>query len=258
MKGIRGKELKTQIQFVRECVSSLKDQSILKNQNVFREAVKQQGVEGYGTIEADFLFCFISHLKPKKIIQIGCGVSTSVMLRAGIMANYNPKIVCIEPYPSAYLKSLHKTNKIVLIPQFAQEIANEQLADLEAGDLLFIDSTHTVKVGSEVNKIILEVLPQLKKGVFVHFHDIYFPYDYQRNIFKTTFFWNESTLLHAFLINNSRFAIKVSQSMLHYSCKLFLNEMFPNYIAQKDNHGIPLSTEGHFPCSIFLEVIENE
>jgi len=97
------------------------------------------------------------------------------------------------------------------------------------GDLLFIDSTHTVKVGSEVNILILEVLPQLSPGCYAHFHDIYFPYDYPCALFKIPFFWNESVLLQAFLTGNARYSIAASLSMLHHAKPQALQMLLPNY-----------------------------
>ncbi len=257
MEGVSGTDIQQQVNFVKQCVDSLEDKSVLENQNIFDDAIKQQKEFGYGVVEADFLYSFINHFKPKKVIQIGCGVSTSVMLRASEAADHPINITCIEPYPSDYLKQLHSEGKIQLISELAQNVAIDELIHLEDGDLLFVDSTHTVKVGSEVNRIILEVLPHLQKGVFVHFHDIYFPYDYQRNINETIFFWNESTLLHAFLINNSKFTIKASESMSHYEAKDFLRDTFPNYNPQSEEDGIPInrSKEYHFPSATFLQVV---
>lgn len=199
-------------------------------------------------------FCYIYKMKPKKVIQIGCGLSTSVILQASLEADYNPEIVCIEPYPNKFIKKIAREGKITLLAEKAQDVSVEVLTDLGEQGLLFIDSTHTVKPGSEVNRIILEVLPRLKKGNYVHFHDIYFPYDYGRNILTDClFFWNESPLLHAFLINNSNYTIKASLSMLHYGKKNELKKYLINYSPQPDADGLPAG-KGHYPSSIYLQV----
>src|SRR5207249_4543131 len=112
-------------------------------------------------------------------------------------ARYDPNLVCIDPYPTQYLKSAATEGRISLIAKKAQEVDLSTFTDLQHGDLLFVDSTHTVKPGSEVNHIILEVLPRLRTGCYVHFHDIYFPYDYQTSLLNTVFFSGESALLHA-------------------------------------------------------------
>ena len=103
------------------------------------------------------------------------------------------------------------------------------LTGLKPGDLLFVDSTHAVKPGGDVNYLILEVLPRLQAGVWVHFHDISFPYDYEPSLFKTLFFWAESTLLQAFLACNPRYAIVLSLSMLHHARQTELKEILPSY-----------------------------
>ncbi len=127
------------------------------------------------------------------------------------------------------------------------------LVDLDDNDMLFIDSTHTVKPGSEVNKIILEVLPRLREGVWIHFHDILFPYDYRRSFMTSDLFcWLESTLLHAFLINNDRFEVQLAQSMLHYGAQDELKACFPSYDPRASEFGLELAEGTHFPASTYL------
>lgn len=257
MVGVNGADIKSQLEFVGECIDSISNKSILSGANIHNTAIEEQKEYGYGIIESDFLYAFVIAQKPKKIVQIGCGVSTSIILRACKAIDHKPQIVCVEPYPSNYLKDLDQKGIIKLVSEKAQVFDPEKVTNLDSGDLFFVDSTHTVKPGSEVNRIILEFLPRLNKGVFVHFHDIFFPFDYQRNLMETVFFWSESTLLHAYLINNSSCTIRVSQSMLHYKAKSELKKLFPNYTPQEDDHGLPnkLSKELHFPSSTYLQII---
>lgn len=129
---------------------------------------------------------------------------------------------------------------------------------LGEGDLLFIDSTHTVKPGSEVNLIILEVLSRLAKGVYVHFHDIYFPYDYKRALMSDgLFFSNESVLLHAFLIGNAHYVIRTSLSMLHYAVPSEFEKLLSGYKPQENDFGLRSGNiEGrHFPSSLYIQKI---
>src|SRR4029077_20411870 len=138
-----------------------------------------------------------------------------------------------------------------------QQLSLAELSDLRPGDVLFIDSTHTVSPGSDVNYLILEVLPRLAKGVFVHFHDVSIPYDYTPNLLTSDmFFWTESVLLHAFLIGNPRFYIRLGGGMVRSAARERAEEILPTY-------GSPLSTErglavgnegGAFPSSMWLEV----
>ncbi|QDQ42899.1 class I SAM-dependent methyltransferase [Methylacidiphilum kamchatkense] len=225
-------------------------------------AVKNKFGPGYGYIEAQALHAMIRFLQPKRIIEVGSGVSTYCMLKAACK-NYDnngikTEIIAIEPNPSSMLKSM---SEIQLIPRKVQEIDLKLFETLEKNDLLFIDSSHAVRAGGDVNFLILEVLPRLKSGVYVHFHDIYFPYDYPRDILTTFFPATESSLLHAFLIFNYKFEIFFCLSLLHYMCPNELAKVFPEYQPQGGNNGLndenltPFGTPiGHFPSSIYLFV----
>lgn len=138
----------------------------------------------------------------------------------------------------------------------AQTVDRGRLCDVGDNGLLFVDSTHAVKPGSEVNRIILDVLPRLNRGAYVHFHDIYFPYDYQRNLMREQLFWSESTLLHAFLIGNARYTIRCALSMLHYGASAKLQELLPNYRPQSGHDGLMGDDpDGHFPDACYLQVM---
>jgi len=254
MYGINGIEITKQLAFASRCCTRKYLQDRMKNQNIYFNACSINKAEGFGPIEADFLFCFIFTKKPKRIIQIGCGVSTAVILEASSLANYKPRIICIEPYPNKFLKNAVMQHKITLLAKKVQKVPLKIIANLEEGDLLFIDSTHMVKPGSEVALIITEILPRLQRGVYIHFHDITFPYDYPRHLLnKDLFFPNESIMLHAFLINNPNFTIKTSLSMLHYTRQPEMKKMLPNYKPGSDEFGLE-KTQGHYPSSIFLQV----
>ena len=251
--GVSGADILDQFKFVEEiCENNITD----RKKSIYKQACEKSKEIGYGPIESDFLHCFIHNKRPKKIIQVGCGVSTAVMLDAAERSGYSPEIVCIEPHPSDFLLSSAESKKIVLIQEKAQMVAIEVLTDLKGDGFLFIDSTHTVKAGSEVNKLVLEVLPRLNKDNYVHFHDIYFPYDYPRKILTTElFFSNETALLHSFLANNFKYELKAALSMLHYADPQRLKKVLLNYIPSVNQEGIEAS-EGHFPSSLYLEVVK--
>ena len=254
--GINGIDLDKQLQWMRTCCSE-KNQEILISKDIHLLSC-QENEYGFGKIEADFLYCFISSFQPKKIIQIGCGVSTKTILMAANDSKYKVNITCIDPYPTLYLLEKSRHSEINLISKEAQEVSLDILTNIGENDLFFVDSTHTIKPGSEVNRIILEVLPRLKKGTFVHFHDIYFPYDYHPEILtKQIYFWNESILLQAYLTNNPKYEIKASMSMLHYYKQEKLKELLPNYEPHESNeYGLFVNTpDKHFPASIYLQVI---
>jgi hypothetical protein len=257
MYGIAGSDLEGQLAFAAECCGAGRGTQAYESR-IHAVACEQNQAEGFGRVEANFLFCFIIHIRPRKIIQAGSGVSTSVILQAAAVAGYEPEIVCIDPYPTGYLERLSQQGKIRLIAKRAQDVALEDLTALAVNDLFFVDSTHTVKPGSEVNRIILEVMPRLPSGCFVHFHDINFPYDYQSDLMKTLFFWGETSLLHAFLTDNKRYRIAVATSMLHYGKPRELGALLPDYRPALMDHGLRVSPEHpfdkHIPTSVYLEV----
>lgn len=101
--------------------------------------------------------------------------------------------------------------------------------ELERDDILFIDSSHTVKPGGDVNFLIMEVLPRLRPGVIVHFDDIYLPFDYGPSILKNYYQWSETSLLRAFLIHNEKVEIILSLRMLYYERLQALLNIFPDF-----------------------------
>ncbi|HVA49260.1 MAG TPA: class I SAM-dependent methyltransferase [Pirellulales bacterium] len=207
-------------------------------------------------IEADFLFCFVAFHRPARIVQIGCGVSTAVCLLAAQDAGYRPEIICIEPYPNRFLREAARNGEIRLVESKVQEAHVEIPGELSAGDLFFVDSTHTLGPAGEVTRIILELLPLLPTGTWVHFHDVVFPYDYPRRLLSSElFFGHESALLLAFLTYNRRFAIAASLSMLHYACAEELQRILPNYRPAGNEQGLE-TAPGHFPSSTYLKVLE--
>lgn len=256
MIGVAGADIESQMSFLQACCPPPLQQHV-RQAEIHAQASAENGAVGFGHTEAEVLYCVIARKRPRKIVQIGCGFSTSVILRAARETGYTPHIICIDPFPNAYLSKLAKQNLIELISIPAQEVDLEVMTTLDAGDFLFVDSTHTVQPGSEVNRIVLEVLPRLRSGTLVHFHDIFFPYDYQSSLMTTLFFATESSLLHAFLIDNRKYAIAVSLSMLHHACPERLQQLFPNHKPALMDRGLdtPNQDSFHFPSSTYLSVL---
>lgn len=150
-------------------------------------------------------YCMIRHYQPKKVVEVGAGFSTLVASQAAL-CNPDTQVIAIEPYPRDFVKN--QVNGIQHINQSAQNMDISYFEQLEANDILFIDSSHVVKTGSDVVYLVLEVLPRLAEGVIVHFHDIFLPFEYPKDwLFKRRLFWNEQYLVQAFLMNNSRVKI---------------------------------------------------
>ncbi len=255
MIGIAGVDIDAQMTFVAQTVSPalVKELPAL---DVHHKACVRNGESGYGRVEADFLYAFVSQYRPAKIMQIGCGVSTAICLAAAKAAHYQPEIICIEPYPSDFLKQAEASGEIRLIEKPVELLEYTILNELEAGDFFFVDSTHTLGPGGEVSRIILEMLPRLAKDVYVHFHDIVFPYDYQGDILDSAlFFWHETSLLHAFLTGNTNIKVLASLSMLHHAKQTELQNYLPNYQPRISSLGVTVR-EGDFPSSIYLQVLK--
>jgi hypothetical protein len=187
------------------------------------QAKKVQGLRyffenpAYTWADALFLHCLIRHVRPKRIVEVGSGYSSCVTLDTNELFFEN-RIACsfIEPYPEL-LRSLLKPGDeahVEIIPTDAQRVPLETFQRLEANDILFIDSTHVSKIGSDVNYLLFEVLPRLAPGVYVHFHDICYPFEYQREWVYEGRAWSEAYLLRAFLSFNDSFEIVLFNTFL--------------------------------------------
>jgi hypothetical protein len=229
----------------------------LKGFQVHESAVKMNGSdEGYGEVEADFLYCFIRATKPARIVQVGCGVSTAVCLLAAKDEGYTPEITCIEPYPTDFLKRESEAGRLNLVSKKLEDVGPACVSSLGPGDLFFVDSSHTLGPAGEVNLIVLEILPRVAAGVYVHFHDIYFPYDYDpATLTSALFFQHETALLYSFLVLNERFEIAGSLAMLHHQRLDKLRQFFPDMNPAEFDGGL-WTCDGQFPSSIFLRCLD--
>lgn len=253
MFGVQGADTATQFEFV-ECCCPAEVVERLAHTDVHEMACTRNGEAGFGSPDAQFLYGFIRTIQPRRIVQVGCGVSTALILIAAEEAGYRPELVCIEPYPTRFLERSADQGEIELVRARAQDVPLDLLTGLGDEGFLFVDSTHTVQPGSEVNRMILEVLPRLKPGDWIHFHDIYFPYDYQRGLLDDElFFSNESVLLHAMLIHNPTLTIRAALSMLHYSDPDRLRRSLPRYAPAPNDDGLRAGA-GHFAASAYLQV----
>jgi predicted O-methyltransferase YrrM len=226
---------------------------------VYRKAVEEGWGLGYGPIESEVLHCFIRSKRPGRVVEIGSGVSTACLVHASKLnaaeGARSTEITCIEPYPGRGLASLG--GEVTQIRELCQAVPAEVFERLRAGDLLFIDSTHSVKVGSEVMRIYLEIIPRLPPGVFLHIHDVYLPYLYPRNALRSPFGWQETALLLALLTNNSHIKVLSCLSALHYDRRDGLTGLFKDYAPQQNEEGLSKHDPviGHFPSSMWIETI---
>jgi hypothetical protein len=192
----------------------------------------------YSYSDAIFLYCMLRYLAPQKIIEVGSGFSSCVTLDTNELFLKN-KMECtfIEPYP-ILLKSLIKENdnsNIKIFESRLQDISLNTFMELKENDILFIDSTHVSKFNSDVNYVIHKILPVLSKGVHIHFHDIFYPFEYPKAWLMEGRAWNEQYILRAFLEYNLNFKIVLFNTYLETIFDEKLKDRFP--LIYKDTGG---------------------
>jgi predicted O-methyltransferase YrrM len=173
-------------------------------------------------------------LKPKRIIEIGSGFSSALILDTNEhYLDNSTRLTFIDPYPGR-LKALLRDSDMAttdIVARPVQEIPVELFGELGAGDFLFVDSSHVSKVGSDVNRILFDVVPVLQPGVVLHFHDIFWPFEYPQDWIFGGKFWNEAYLLRAFLQYNTRFEVLLFNSFLAHAHQSFLQEQMPEFLS---------------------------
>jgi hypothetical protein len=179
--------------------------------------------------DAFTLSAMIRHFKPNRIVEIGCGFSSCVILDTCEAVKSSAQITLIEPYPDVLLKYTRKADhaRFELKAEFVQNIPPVFFAGLGENDILFVDTSHVSKVGSDVNFIFFQILPMLKRGVVVHFHDIFYPFEYPEEWFFKGMIWNEDYLLRAFLMFNHDFEILIFNDYLNRSSPEQMKTNFP-------------------------------
>lgn len=185
--------------------------------------------------DAITLYSMIRHSAPSRVIEIGCGRSSLVTLETNRRFFHDTiKCTLIEPNPSIEVrKAIHDYRNVTLVENQVQDVTLDTFTQLEPADILFIDSSHVSKVGSDVNHIFFEILPRLRTGVRIHFHDIFYPFDYPEEwIFREGRAWNEAYLLRAFLQFNPSYTIvlwmnyliRFHREFFQVHAPLFLND----------------------------------
>ncbi len=190
----------------------------------------------YMAVDAHVYYALIRELKPARIIEIGSGMSA--LLAADATAEngreHHPcKITSIEPNPAGYLRAIPGLD---LVQAKVQDVDLALFNELKANDMLFIDSTHVLREGNDVQFEYLELLPRLGDGVLVHVHDISLPKRYPRYYYEEGWYWNEQYLLQAFLAFNDRFEViwPGNHVMLNHAEKMLA--VFPEIDAMRKNY----------------------
>ncbi|MGA7385750.1 MAG: class I SAM-dependent methyltransferase [Methylocella sp.] len=165
----------------------------------------------YGIGDAIIHTCMLRHLRPARLVEVGFGSSSAVALDTfDRFFVERPRCSFIEPYPAG-LQSLwtpRDKGSVEIVTSCVQDVPLEYFDDLQGNDLLFIDSTHVVKTGSDVQYELFEILPRLRSGVVVHFHDVVFPFEYPAEwVLGRNYSWNEIYTLRAYLTGNQDWEI---------------------------------------------------
>ena len=184
----------------------------------------------YSYSDAVFTFCLMLEFKPRRIVEIGSGFSSALMLdTADRFLQSEVEFTFIEPYPDRLLPLLRASDqqRHTLIQKPVEELQPDVLHSLGRGDILFIDSTHVSKVGSDVNVLMFDWLPVLKPGVLVHVHDILYPFEYPREWVAAGRAWNEAYLWRAFLQYNAAFQILACNTYLEFLFEEFFRQHMP-------------------------------
>jgi predicted O-methyltransferase YrrM len=172
----------------------------------------------YGRGDAAILSAVIRELRPRRIIEVGSGFSSACALDTVDDLNVETSFTFIEPYPEARLHGLLRTNDhshVTIHAKGVQDIDLSVFDELESGDLLFLDTTHVSKTGSDVNHELFQILPRLRSGVIIHFHDVFWGWEYPVEWVQENRSWNELYLLRAFLMHNDAYSILMFNDMMY-------------------------------------------
>jgi len=202
---------------------------------------------GFTIVDAQVTYWMVRHLKPKRYLEVGSGLSTFYAWQA---AQRNAKegkpcdLACIDPYASDKVKTIPG---LEIIQKPVQSLDPAFFDRLEEGDVFFIDSTHVVKLDGDVPDVYLEAVPRLAPGVWIHSHDVHFPYNvphpaeaYVLNA-KWPMVWTEAMLLQAFLSHNPNYRLELAAPMLRHFDEPFLKETLPGYRST-----VPADYDTHF------------
>lgn len=185
----------------------------------------------YRHSDAIFLYALLRHLKPQRYIEVGSGFTSALALDTNERF-FNNSISCsfIEPYPERLYELLKpgERDRLEIHITPLQEIPLEFFSRLQPNDILLIDSTHVVKTGGDVNYLFFQILPILSPGVYIHFHDIWYPFEYPEKWIYDGWGWNETYFLRAFLQYNTVFKIVLFNTFLEHFHAAWFEQFMPH------------------------------
>lgn len=205
---IPGVELqyKRQMQFLEECRQYYSRLPFKETGDKDHRYYFENGMYSYA--DGIFYYFMLRSLHPRRVIEIGSGFSSALLMDVNETFFSSEIQMCfIEPYTKRLKTLLRKSDKVRILEKKLQDVDLKIFESLKSGDILFIDSTHVVKTGSDVNYIFSRILPVLQEGVYIHFHDVFYPFEYPKEWIMTGRAWNEDYMLRSFLQYNHSFEI---------------------------------------------------
>jgi predicted O-methyltransferase YrrM len=187
----------------------------------------------FESVDAEVLYAMVRRLKPRRVLEVGSGFSSRIIGQAlernAAEDGGSPEHVVCDPFPDAGVRDGRRAF-VRLIARPVEELAQGEFEALGDRDVLFIDSSHVLRIGNDVHYLFLEALPRLAPGVHVHVHDIFLPAEYPRHwVMRNHWFWNEQYLLQAFLAFNSAWQVLWAGSYMHLTHPEVLTRAFPSY-----------------------------
>jgi predicted O-methyltransferase YrrM len=233
--------LDEQLRLLREVFPAFKDEYVFPRRKTASPHEYYLDNGSFGPVDAEVAHCMARRFSPRRTIEIGSGFSTCLLARACLMnkeqAGVPTELVSIDPYPKTELLA-GLPGLARLVREKAENVGVDFFSALESGDILFVDSSHVVRTGGDVNFLYLEVLPRLKPGVLVHVHDIFLPREYPKEWFlKLRRSWTEQYLLQAFLAFNNAYSVVWCSHLMHRRYPQELKNAFPGY----DGSSLPAS-----------------
>lgn len=190
----------------------------------------------FAGLDALLLWATLRELRPARVLELGAGHSTLFVLGA-LDANGTGTLTSVDPSPRLPASALAHP-RLTLEQRSANETPLASFVELSAGDVLFVDTTHTVKRGSEVNRLILDVLPRLAAGVVVQIHDVFLPWDYPRQWFVRGTYLAEQYLVQAYLAENPHWEVLAASQALWRTAGERLRRLAPDVdLVPRPGHG---------------------
>ena len=210
----------------------------------YREVLTYGFGPGYTALDAFTLYAMLRAYQPRRYLEVGSGVSTyycHLAAQQNGQEGHPLHIECIEPHPYKKLYSVVPGSHLHV--QEVQDVDLSLFQGLRENDVLFIDSSHALKIDGDIPFLYLEVLPTLNQGVLIHIHDVPFPYNVpfpaEHWVFGQNWpmFWNEAMVVQAFLCCNTKFKIILSTPLLRHFEERFLQQVLPSYqsVGQEPN-----------------------